>query len=333
MLHLALKAFYPAPPPFPFLHIDTTWKFREMIAFRDETAKRHALDLLVHVNEEGLERGISPFVHGSSLYTDVMKTQALTQALEKYGFRRRHRRCPSRRGKIPRQGAYLLIPLARRTAGIRDNSGRSSGASTTPALARARASESFLSRIGLNWMSGCTSTRSRFRSCRSTSPRIVPSSPVMARGSWWMMSGFPLAVWRSAPAETSPLPYAWLLPADRRDRQRCHDAARHHPRDARHETLGASGAGHRPRPGCVDGKEESRGILLTSARMEPVRSDLEAYLSLHETQGSAALHHVRQRRRWQVDVDREAALRIERDLRGSAGVARCRLAESRDARG
>ena len=86
MLHLALKAFYPAAPPFPFLHIDTTWKFREMIAFRDETAKRHALDLLVHVNEEGRERGISPFFHGSSLYTDVMKTQALRQALDQHEF-------------------------------------------------------------------------------------------------------------------------------------------------------------------------------------------------------------------------------------------------------
>src|SRR6188768_1424062 len=86
MARLGLKAFHPAAPPFPFLHIDTTWKFREMIAFRDETAKRHALDLLVHVNEEGRERGISPFVHGSSLYTEVMKTQALRQALDKYEF-------------------------------------------------------------------------------------------------------------------------------------------------------------------------------------------------------------------------------------------------------
>jgi sulfate adenylyltransferase subunit 2 len=86
MLHLALKAFYPAPPPFPFLHVDTTWKFREMIAFRDETAKRLGLDLLVHINEEGLEAGISPFVHGSALHTDIMKTQALKQALDKYRF-------------------------------------------------------------------------------------------------------------------------------------------------------------------------------------------------------------------------------------------------------
>jgi sulfate adenylyltransferase subunit 2 len=86
MLHLALKAFYPAPPPFPLLHIDTTWKFREMITFRDETAKRHGVNLLVHVNQEGLARGMSPLVHGSALYTDVMKTQALKQALDKNGF-------------------------------------------------------------------------------------------------------------------------------------------------------------------------------------------------------------------------------------------------------
>ena len=86
MLHLALKAFHPSPPPFPFLHVDTTWKFREMIAFRDETARRHRLDLLVHVNLEGLARGISPFVHGPAVHTDVMKTQALRQALDKYAF-------------------------------------------------------------------------------------------------------------------------------------------------------------------------------------------------------------------------------------------------------
>jgi sulfate adenylyltransferase subunit 2 len=86
MLHLALKAFFPAKPPFPFLHIDTTWKFREMIAFRDETAKRLGLDLLVHINPEGVELGINPFVHGSALHTDIMKTQGLKQALDKYAF-------------------------------------------------------------------------------------------------------------------------------------------------------------------------------------------------------------------------------------------------------
>ena len=82
MLHLALKAFHPAPPPFPFLHVDTTWKFREMVRFRDETAKKFGLDLRVHTNEDGRARGINPFDHGSSLYTQVMKTEALKQALD-----------------------------------------------------------------------------------------------------------------------------------------------------------------------------------------------------------------------------------------------------------
>ncbi len=86
MLHLALKAFFPARPPFPFLHVDTTWKFREMISFRDETAKRLGLDLLVHINREGIEAGINPFQHGSTVHTDIMKTQALKQALDKYRF-------------------------------------------------------------------------------------------------------------------------------------------------------------------------------------------------------------------------------------------------------
>lgn len=86
MLHLALKAFYPAKPPFPLLHIDTTWKFREMIAFRDETAARVGMDLIVHTNREGAERGVSPITHGSSAYTQVMKTEALRQALDKYRF-------------------------------------------------------------------------------------------------------------------------------------------------------------------------------------------------------------------------------------------------------
>ena len=86
MLHLALKAFYPSKPPFPLLHVDTTWKFREMIAFRDRLARDLGLDLLVHINEEGVKEGVGPFSHGSAYHTDVMKTQALKQALTKYQF-------------------------------------------------------------------------------------------------------------------------------------------------------------------------------------------------------------------------------------------------------
>ncbi len=86
MLHLAKKAFYPSPPPFPLLHVDTTWKFREMIAFRDQAAKDARMDLIVHTNQDGVKQGVTPFTHGSSVYTNIMKTDALKEALTKYGF-------------------------------------------------------------------------------------------------------------------------------------------------------------------------------------------------------------------------------------------------------
>ncbi len=86
MLHLALKAFYPAKPPFPLMHVDTTWKFREMIAFRDETVRRIGMNLLIHVNEDGVRQGVSPNASGSSAHTQVMKTEGLRQALDKWKF-------------------------------------------------------------------------------------------------------------------------------------------------------------------------------------------------------------------------------------------------------
>jgi sulfate adenylyltransferase subunit 2 len=86
MVHLAMKAFHPGKPPFPLLHVDTTWKFREMYAFRDKLAQDLGLELLVHINREGLEMGVNPFTHGSQVHTDIMKTQALKQALDQHGF-------------------------------------------------------------------------------------------------------------------------------------------------------------------------------------------------------------------------------------------------------
>ncbi|WP_018240588.1 sulfate adenylyltransferase subunit CysD [Ensifer sp. BR816] len=86
LLHLAMKAFFPAKPPFPFLHVDTRWKFREMIAFRDRMARKHGFNLLVHINQDGVDQAIGPFTHGSNVHTHVMKTMALRQALEKHGF-------------------------------------------------------------------------------------------------------------------------------------------------------------------------------------------------------------------------------------------------------
>ncbi len=86
MMHLTMKAFYPGKPPFPLMHVDTTWKFKEMIEFRDKRVKELGWDLIVHVNQEGVDMGIGPFTHGSAKHTDVMKTQSLKQALNKYGF-------------------------------------------------------------------------------------------------------------------------------------------------------------------------------------------------------------------------------------------------------
>jgi sulfate adenylyltransferase subunit 2 len=86
MMHLTMKAFYPGKPPFPLMHVDTTWKFKEMIAFRDNRIKELGWDLIVHINQEGVDMGIGPFTHGSAVHTDVMKTQSLKQALNKYGF-------------------------------------------------------------------------------------------------------------------------------------------------------------------------------------------------------------------------------------------------------
>jgi sulfate adenylyltransferase subunit 2 len=86
LLHLAMKAFYPSKPPFPFMHVDTTWKFSEMIAFRDEICKRLGIELIVHINQDGVDQGVGPFTHGSSVHTDIMKTAGLKQALDKHKF-------------------------------------------------------------------------------------------------------------------------------------------------------------------------------------------------------------------------------------------------------
>ena len=116
MLHLARKAFHPSPPPFPLLHVDTTWKFRDMYAMRDRMAKEAGMQLLVYQNPEAQQRGINPFDHGP-LHTDMWKTEGLKQALDKYGVRRRLRRRAPRRGKEPRQGTHLQLPLGQSPLG------------------------------------------------------------------------------------------------------------------------------------------------------------------------------------------------------------------------
>ena len=175
MMHLALKAFYPEKPPFPFLHINTTWKFHEMIAFRDAQAKKYGLDMIEYKNEEGLAAGVNPFDYGAS-YTDIMKTQALKQALTKYGFtaafgggRRDEEksRASSRSAMRPRPG-------------IRRISARRCGNSTIPRSTRARVSASSRCPTGRRKISGSTSAARTSRLFPCILPRSARSSSATA---------------------------------------------------------------------------------------------------------------------------------------------------------
>jgi len=162
LLHLALKAFYPASLPFPLLHVDTTWKFREMIAFREQTAARLGLDLIVHVNQDGVKRGVSPFSHGSAVHTDVMKTQALRQALDlhrfdaAFGGARR-----DEENRAPRNGFFPSA--AKPTTGIRSNSDPSRGTCSMRGKTRGKAFGCSRCRTGPSSMSGNTSSRKTSR--------------------------------------------------------------------------------------------------------------------------------------------------------------------------
>lgn len=124
LLHLARKAFFPQAVPFPLLHVDTTWKFRDMIAFRDRTARELGLNLIVHTNEEGIKRGINPIDHAPSIHTDVLKTQALKQALDKYGFDAAFGApAATKKQAVPKSASSRFEPRA--TAGTRaDNAPR-----------------------------------------------------------------------------------------------------------------------------------------------------------------------------------------------------------------
>jgi sulfate adenylyltransferase subunit 2 len=149
MLHLARKAFHPAPPPFPLLHIDTTWKFRDMYAMRQRMADEMGMPLLVHRNPEAEAKGINPFDHGSAACTPTLwKTEGLKQALDPAWLRRGLRGRPPRRGEEPGQGAHLLVPHGRPSLGPEEPAARAVAALQYAQAARGRASA--CSRIS-NW--------------------------------------------------------------------------------------------------------------------------------------------------------------------------------------
>ena len=154
MLHLALKAFYPEKPPFPFLHVNTTWKFREMIEFRDKTAKDLGIEMLEYINEDGVKQGINPFDNGSA-YTDIMKTQALKQALNKYGLPQHSEAVVvMRRRAVPKRGSFLSV--MKTTPGIRRTRDRRCGNFTIQRSTKARASVFSQSPTGQRKISGST---------------------------------------------------------------------------------------------------------------------------------------------------------------------------------
>jgi sulfate adenylyltransferase subunit 2 len=174
LLHLALKAFYPAKLPFALLHVDTTWKFREMIAFRDARAKQLGLELIVHVNRDGLARGIDPIASGSGLHTDVMKTQALRQALDQHRFdaalggaRRDEEKSRAKERVFSLRNAHHAWDPKRQRP--------------EPWRSRAKASACFRCRTGPSSTSGSTSIASASRWCRSILRRRVRWSCVTAR--------------------------------------------------------------------------------------------------------------------------------------------------------
>lgn len=156
MLHLARKAFYPGTLPFPLLHVDTGWKFREMYEFRDRTAKAYGCELLVHKNPEGVAMGINPFVHGSAKHTDIMKTEGLKQALNKYGFDAAFGGA-RRDEEKSRAKERIYSSVTASIAGIRKISARSCGTTTTGKLTKAKASASSRSQTGPSRISGNTS--------------------------------------------------------------------------------------------------------------------------------------------------------------------------------
>ena len=186
MLHLARKAFYPGPIPFPLMHIDTGWKFREMIAFRDRTAAEVGFQLITFTNPRGAAEGISPISHGSAYHTDVMKTEALKQALDlhrfdvAFGGARRDEEKSRAKERIFSFRASAIV-------GNPKPNGPNSGIFTTLGSTPAKPLESFRFPIGPKPTSGPTSAKRIFRSCRFTLPPSVRSLSAIINGSWSMI--------------------------------------------------------------------------------------------------------------------------------------------------
>ena len=234
LLHLARKAFWPAKPPFPLLHVDTTWKFRDMIAFRDRTARELGLDLIVHTNHEGLARNINPFDHPPSVYTDMMKTQALRQALDTGGFdaafggaRRDEEACRAKERVFSfRAAGHRWDPRRQRPEMWQLLNGRLGKGETVRVFPLSNWTEA---------TSGATSRCEKLESCRSILPPSARRSTRNGQISWSTTSACRFEPGEKPADAQDALPHARLLAAHRGHRVR-----RDRPRRAWWtETLGA----------------------------------------------------------------------------------------------
>lgn len=186
MLRLAQKAFYPGPIPFPLMHIDTGWKFREMIVFRDRTAREIGFKLITYTNPRGVAEGIGPITHGSAYHTDVMKTEALKLALDLHSFDVAFG--GARRDEEKSRAKERIFSFARRAiVGSRKPSARNCGIFTIPKSTPAKRFGYFRSPIGPKPTFGSTFARRTFRLCRCTSPPSVQWSSASVSGSWSMI--------------------------------------------------------------------------------------------------------------------------------------------------
>ena len=246
MLHLARKAFHPSQPPFPLLHVDSTWEFREMIEFRERFARRQlGLEVLVYINEEGVRAGINPFDHGSKVYTDVMRTQALKQALDKFGFdaalgggRRDEERSRAKE----------------RVFSFRDRQHRWDPRNQRPELWNnyntwVHRGESIRVFPLSNWTELDIWQYIHLENIPLVPLYFAAPRPVVRREhDWIVVDDDRMRLLPGEQPETAdrPLSHDGLLSGDRRRGIDRHDAAGNHPRDADHAGLGTAGPGHRP---------------------------------------------------------------------------------------
>ena len=261
MVHLAMKAFYPAKPPFPLLHVDTTWKFREMIAFRDREAKRLGVDLMVHTNEQGVRDGISPITHGSALYTDIMKTQSLKQALERHHFDAAFG--GARRDEEKSRAKERVFSF--RNAAHNWDPKRQRPELWHLANTQLKPGESMRVFPLSNWTELDVWTYIYLEDIPVVPLYFAAERPVVERGGMIIMvddDRLPMDEGEKPEMRRVRFRTLGCYPLSGAIEFECDDGARDHRRAGRGALVGASGPCHRPRSDRVDGEEEAGRVFL-----------------------------------------------------------------------